>query len=63
MKENKCGKWQWENGYVGTMAVCSVCGRSPKGFYSLPINQIGRLPEYEFCPHCGAKMKRGATNG
>lgn len=53
------GRWQWANGYIGTMAECSVCGLSPMGFYSLPINQIGRLPEYKYCPHCGAKMDGG----
>ena len=52
----KHGKWEWEPGYVGTTAKCSVCGLSPMGFYSLPIIQIGRLPEYPFCPKCGAKM-------
>lgn len=52
----KNGKWEWEPGYVGTTAKCSVCGLSPRGFYSLPISQIGRLPEYKFCPNCGAKM-------
>lgn len=51
------GMWKWENGYVGTMAVCSVCGSSPLGFYSLPKNQIGRLPVYKYCPRCGAQMK------
>lgn len=55
----KNGKWEWEPGYVGTTAKCSVCGLSPRGFYSLPISQIGRLPEYKFCPNCGAKMDGG----
>lgn len=55
----KRGKWEWEPGYVGTTAKCSVCGLSPRGFYSLPISQIGRLPEYKFCPNCGAKMDGG----
>lgn len=50
------GRWIWEAGYLGTMAVCSVCGKSPMGFYSLPKSQIGRLPEYPYCPKCGAKM-------
>lgn len=50
------GRWKWENGYVGTMAVCSICGSSPRGFYSLPKNQIGRLPVYKYCPRCGARM-------
>lgn len=50
----KRGKWEWEPGYVGTTAKCSVCGLSPMGFYSLPIIQIGRLPEYPFCPNCGS---------
>lgn len=52
----KQGKWEWEPGYVGTTAKCSACGLSPRGFYSLPISQIGRLPEYKFCPNCGAEM-------
>lgn len=52
----KHGKWEWEPGYVGTTAKCSVCGLSPLGFYSLPKIQIGRLPEYKFCPNCGADM-------
>lgn len=58
-KSVKHGKWEWEPGYVGTTAKCSACGLSPMGFYSLPINQIGRLPEYPFCPKCGAKMDGG----
>lgn len=52
----RLGRWKWEKGYVGTLAVCSVCGLSPIGFYSLPKNQIGRLPIYEYCPRCGARM-------
>ena len=52
----KRGKWEWEPGCVGTTARCSACGLSPRGFYSLPKNQIGRLPEYRFCPNCGARM-------
>lgn len=52
----KQGKWEWEPGHVGTTAKCSTCGLSPMGFYSLPIIQIGRLPEYKFCPNCGAYM-------
>ena len=50
------GRWKWANGYVGTMAECSVCGSSPMSFYALPKNQIGRLPVYKYCPRCGAKM-------
>lgn len=50
------GRWKWADGYVGTLAECGVCGLSPMGFYSLPKNQIGRLPEYEYCPRCGARM-------
>lgn len=53
------GRWEWESGYVGTQARCSVCKRSPIGFYSLPKSQIGRLPEFPFCPKCGAKMEGG----
>ena len=53
----KRGKFEWEPGYVGTTAKCSVCGLSPMGFYSLPTIQIGRLPEYPFCPKCGARME------
>lgn len=56
------GRWKWEKGYVGTMAVCSVCGSSPRSFYSLPKNQIGRLPIYKYCPRCGARMDGGAEN-
>lgn len=52
----KYGQWEWEPGYVGTQARCSVCKRSPIGFYSLSKLQIGRLPEYPFCPKCGARM-------
>lgn len=52
----KYGQWEWEPGYVGTQARCSVCKRSPIGFYSLSKIQIGRLPEYPFCPKCGARM-------
>lgn len=52
----KHGQWEWEPGYVGTEARCSVCKRSPMGFYSLSKFQIGRLPEYPFCPKCGARM-------
>lgn len=58
----KFGEWEWESGYVGTLAKCSACGLSPRGFYSLPVNQIGRLPEYKFCPNCGAKMGGGDTD-
>lgn len=54
--EVRHGRWQWAKGYVGTMAECSVCGSSPMSFYSLPKNQIGRLPVYKYCPRCGAKM-------
>lgn len=54
----KHGQWEWEPGYVGTEARCSVCKRSPRGFYSLPKSQIGRLPEYPFCPKCGAIMDK-----
>lgn len=53
----KHGRWEWEPGCVGTTAKCSVCGLSPMGFYSLPTIQIGRLPEYPFCPKCGARME------
>lgn len=61
---HECGKWEWEPGYVGTTAKCSACGLSPMGFYSLPIIQIGRLPEYKFCPNCGADMRGdGTENG
>lgn len=52
----KHGQWEWEPGYIGTQARCSVCKRSPRGFYSLSKLQIGRLPEYPFCPKCGARM-------
>lgn len=58
----KHGQWEWEPGYVGTQARCSVCKRSPIGFYSLPILQIGRLPEYPFCPKCGARMDGGVED-
>ena len=57
----KRGKWEWEPGYVGTLAKCSVCGLDPSGFYSLPINQIGRLPEYKYCPNCGAECNISQT--
>lgn len=53
------GRWEWEPGDVGTEARCSVCKSSPMGFYSLPTSQIGRLPEFPFCPKCGAKMGGG----
>ena len=56
------GHWKWDDGYVGTQAVCSICGKSPLGFYALPKNQIGRLPEYPYCPRCGAKMDGGTKN-
>ena len=56
----KHGKWEWEPGYVGTQARCSVCKKSPLGFYSLSKLQIGRLPEYPFCPKCGARMDKEA---
>lgn len=55
------GKWQWAEGYVGTMVECSVCGLSPMSFYSLPKNQIGRLPVYKYCPRCGARMDADAN--
>jgi rubredoxin len=55
------GVWEWEPGYVGTTAKCSICGLSPMGFYSLPIIQIGRLPEYKYCPNCGAEMELGGV--
>lgn len=57
------GQWKWADGYVGTTAECSVCGLSPMGFYSLPMDQIGRLPEYKYCPRCGARMDGGAEDG
>ena len=39
------------------IATCSVCGEK-QGLY---IN--GRLPSWNYCPNCGAKMDGGADDG
>lgn len=49
----KHGRWIAQTDYPGTYAKCSECGCRCRGY----------VPNYHYCPDCGAKMDGGADNG
>lgn len=48
------GKWEWD----GEAFVCSACG---SGYEGQPT-MMGK-PMFEFCPVCGADMRKDGDNG
>ena len=48
------GRWEWD----GEAFVCSACGSGYKGQPTM----MGK-PMFEFCPMCGADMRKDGGNG
>ena len=49
----KRGEWIFKNGYLGSTYYCSEC---EKAVY---LDKFGEPNLTNFCPDCGAHMKRG----
>lgn len=48
------GRWKMVEGELAFWDMCSVCGRKI----------LHRTPYYDFCPNCGADMRKGGdTDG
>ena len=46
-------KGEWDDSYDGITPYCTACGRSHRG--------MNRTPN--FCPNCGADMRKGENDG
>lgn len=44
------GRWEW---VTGDVYRCTNCGSEPH------VQEVMGMPDYDFCPFCGAKMDGG----
>lgn len=48
------GRWVW---VTGDVYRCTNCGSEPH------VQEVMGMPDYDFCPFCGAKMDGGGEDG
>ena len=48
------GRWVW---VTEDVYRCTNCGSEPH------VQEVMGMPDYDFCPFCGAKMDRGGEDG
>lgn len=48
------GRWSWDTGDIWTCSVCSTRNH---------IKEVMGRPDFNYCPNCGAKMDKEATDG
>ena len=48
------GRWEWD---TQDIYCCTICHEKSH------VKEVMGLPDWDFCPNCGAKMIRGENNG
>ena len=56
--ERNTGEWVWHHQFYDY--ICTNCGK-PADDRRGP-DKVWEAPSFQFCPHCGAKIKNASAN-